>query len=187
MEEEGQRNTGNHMAELQNQDWAPMPHWRLALLSAFWLARSASEASVSLYLTQKQVSALVPASQREAAFAAVGLTSSIASLVWNPVCGSLSDSWLTSHSLGRRHPFLIMGVLLHLLVFASLAVLSGITAEFSTPGLVAAALPLLSLAFLFDSLFDAIAMAPYSALIPEYVLFHFSLFSISPPFFFFNF
>ena len=147
-----------------------MPHWRLALLSAFWLARSAYQSAVSLYLTQKQVSAIVPRAQRESVFAAVGLTSSIAALFWNPLCGSLSDAWLTPNPLGRRHPFLVAGTLLHLLSLGLLALLSTLPYRPDAhPALPAVVLPLLALALLLDSLFDALAMAPYSALIPECV------------------
>lgn len=115
------------------------------------------------------MSVLVPANQTETVFSAVGLIGSFASMFLNPMFGSLSDGWLTRNRFGRRHPFLIIGALLHIVSLGGLAWLSTFTAENSSLHTISWVLPVLSLWLLFDSLFDSICMAPYSALILDYV------------------
>jgi MFS family permease len=133
--------------------------------------RSVYQAAISVYLIQLQTESLLPpkSQQKETLFTAISLPGAFAAMFFNPIIGALSDRWVTPGKLGKRYPYIITGALCHACSFCLLALSSRWTHENSETTTVEILFPLLSVLMLFDNLFDALSMAPYSALIPEYV------------------
>ncbi len=130
-----------------------------ALLSLFWFATNAHWTAILIVLLPAQVLQMAPeAVKGQTVGLILGLGAAISMLV-APFFGALSDRVKTRW--GRRKPFLVVGVVGNILGLLALAYIP--TAGLPSP------IPLYLAAFMVVELFNNIATAPYSALIPDLV------------------
>ncbi len=132
---------------------------RQALLSFFWLATNAHWSAILIVLMPSQIKAAVGNDVKGSALGlALGLGALI-SMVAAPAFGALSDRIRLPG--GRRKPWVVVGVIGNILGLFGLAFLI-------QPGQPSSLLPW-TVVFLFVELFNNVATAPYSALIPDLV------------------
>ncbi|MCW5850509.1 MAG: MFS transporter [Anaerolineae bacterium] len=130
-----------------------------ALLSLFWFATNAHWTAILIVLLPAQVLQMAPEEVKGQTVGLIlGLGAAISMLV-APLFGALSDRVRTRW--GRRKPFLVVGVAGNILGLLALATIP--TAALASP------IPLYLAAFMVVELFNNVATAPYSALIPDLV------------------
>jgi MFS family permease len=132
---------------------------RQALLSFFWLATNAQWAAILIVTMPSQIKSAVGSDVKGTA---LGLTlglGALISMVAAPAFGALSDRIPLPG--GRRKPWVVIGTIGNIIGLIGLAYLL-------QPGK-PASLVGWTVAFLFVELFNNIATAPYSALIPDLV------------------
>ena len=130
-----------------------------ATLSLYWFAVNTHWTAILVVLLPAQVLQMAP---EEAKGQTVGLILGLGaavSMVVAPLFGALSDRVKTRW--GRRKPFLVVGVVGNVVGLVALAYIP--TAGLPSP------IPVYVIAFMWVELFNNIATAPYSALIPDLV------------------
>jgi MFS family permease len=131
----------------------PVPAVEQAALAAYWFGWSFLWLPLLVVVIPLQIMRLARDEDKGAAMGTALLLGSFVSLFAAPVFGSLSDT--STHPLGRRRPFMIVGA-----VIASIALF--IMA-------IAPSLGWFSFAFFLLSLANNMIMAPYSALVPDMI------------------
>ena len=129
---------------------------RQALLSAYWFAVSAHWTAILVVLLPAQAQQLGGDAFKGRTLGLVLLAGALVSMIVAPIFGAMSDR--VRSRLGRRRPFLIIGALGNMLALLGLAYL----ARPETLGFYI-------VAFMVVELFNNVATAPYSALIPDVV------------------
>lgn len=132
----------------------PMSHMRQALLSLFWFGLQAHWAAILLITLPKQAYLIGGDEAKGQTLGVVLLLGAFASMVAAPLFGSLSDHTLTR--FGRRRPWIVIGTLMNILGLMALAYLP-------------LSLPTLILTFVWIELWNNLANAPFTALIPDLV------------------
>ena len=130
-----------------------------AMLSFYWFATSVQWAAILTILMQLQVLDLVSADVKGQTLGLVLAFGALVSMFIAPFFGAWSDRVATRW--GRRTPFLVVGTLGNMLGLLGMAYLPSVRG--------ALALPLYIGAFMWVQLFNNIATAPFSALIPDIV------------------
>lgn len=137
----------------------PLSTSRQALLSFFWLATNAQWAAILIVTMPSQIKSAVGNDSKGTALGlALGLGAFI-SMLAAPAFGALSDRIRLPG--GRRKPWVVIGTVGNVIGLVGLAFLL-------QPGN-PASLARWTVAFLFVELFNNVATAPYSALIPDLV------------------
>ena len=139
---------------------AGRPHmsvWRQAALSLYWFATNAHWGAILITLLPLQASQIGGEQFKGTTLGAILAVGAFVSMVVAPLFGAWSDRIRTRW--GRRTPFLVVGTLGNAIGLLVLAFIP------STP----AALGAYVVAFIWIELFNNIATAPYSALIPDVV------------------
>jgi MFS family permease len=137
----------------------PMSTFRQILLSFFWFSTNMMWAAILIILMPSQIkSAVGDASKGSVLGLALG-AGALVSMIAAPVFGALSDRIRLPG--GRRKPWILIGT------FGNVIGLFGL-AYFMKPGDPGSVVPW-SIAFLFVELFNNVATAPFSALIPDMV------------------
>jgi MFS family permease len=134
-----------------------LPAWRQAALSLFWFASSMHWTAILITLLPLQASAIGGEAFQGTTLGQILALGALVSMAVAPLFGAWSDRIRTPW--GRRKPFLVAGTAGNI---AGLLVLAFVP---STP---AAIIPY-TLAYMTVNLFNNLATAPYSALIPELV------------------
>lgn len=145
-----------HAARLTAPSLPRMSNVRQALLSAFWFSTNAHWTAILIVLLPAQALLLGGDAAKGRTLAMVVVAGAIVSMVAAPVFGAISDR--VRLPMGRRRPFLIIGTIGNVIGLLGLA-------YFAQPN----TLWLYILAFMWVELFNNIATAPYSALIPDVV------------------
>ena len=127
------------------------------MLSLFWFAVGAHWSAILITLLPLQAEAVGGPKSKSLVLPAILLGGALVAMVVCPLVGAWSDR--TRSRLGRRKPFLIAGTILNVVGLLALAFIP------ATPD----ALVPYMLAFLWVELFNNLAAAPYSALIPDVV------------------
>ncbi|MFN8477341.1 MAG: MFS transporter [Kouleothrix sp.] len=131
--------------------------WQQAALSLYWFGSSAHWTAILITLLPLQAEAIGGADFKGQTLANILAVGAFLSMVVAPLFGAWSDRIRTRW--GRRKPFLVAGTVGNVLGLIALAFIP------STPG----ALVPYVLAYLWINLFNNLATAPYSALIPDVV------------------
>lgn len=129
--------------------------YRQAMLSLFWFSTSAHWSAILLILLPLQAKAIGGAAFKGRTLAAILLGGALVAMVVAPLFGAWSDR--TPTRWGRRKPFLVVGTVGNVIGLLALAFI---------PATPAALVPYI-VAFLGIELFNNLATAPYSALIPD--------------------
>lgn len=139
--------------------------WRQFLLSFYWLAVNAQWSAILTILVQSQVLVMVDPERKGRAVGLVMGIGAIAGILVPPLLGALSDRVM--FRMGRRRPFMLVGTAVNLLALAGMAYFPFLETEgfWGFTG----AYWLFALAFLVANFFSNVAMAPYSALLPDIV------------------
>jgi MFS family permease len=138
---------------------ARMSTLRQALLSFFWLATNVHWSAILIVLMPSQIKAAVGNDSKGTALGIALGIGALLSMVAAPAFGALSDRIHLPG--GRRKPWVIIGVIGNIIGLFGLA-------YFIQPGR-PESLTWWIIAFLWVELFNNIATAPYSALIPDMV------------------
>jgi MFS family permease len=128
-----------------------------AMLSLYWFSVSAHWAAILNILLPQQALAIGGDAFKGRTLGIILAFGAVVSMVVAPVFGALSDRVPTRW--GRRHPWLVVGTLLNIVGLIVLAYI---------PATPQAIVPYV-LAFMGIELFNNLATAPYSALIPDVV------------------
>ncbi len=140
----------------------PMSTFRQILLSFFWFATNVHWTAILLVTMPSQIKAAVGNDAKGSALGLVLGAGALISMVIAPVFGALSDRIrLPGFGGGRRKPWIVIGTLGNVIGLIGLAYLIQPGRPDSLVGWTAA--------FLVVELFNNIATAPYSALIPDLV------------------
>lgn len=131
--------------------------WQQAALSLYWFGSSAHWTAILITLLPLQAEAIGGSDFKGQTLANILAVGAFLSMVVAPLFGAWSDRIRTRW--GRRKPFLVAGTVGNVLGLTALAFIP------STPG----ALVPYVLAYLWINLFNNLATAPYSALIPDVV------------------
>jgi MFS family permease len=134
-----------------------MSSWRQAALSLYWFGSSAHWTAILITLLPLQAEAIGGADFKGRTLASILAVGAFVSMVVAPLFGAWSDRIRTRW--GRRKPFLVAGTLGNVACLLALAFIP------STPS----ALVPYVLAYMGVNLFNNLATAPYSALIPDVV------------------
>lgn len=145
-----------HTATLTAPALPRLSNLRQALLSAFWFSTNAHWTAILIVLLPAQAALLGGDAAKGRTLALVVVAGAFVSMVAAPIFGAISDR--VRLPMGRRRPFLIIGTIGNVLGLLGLA-------YFAQPD----TLWLYILAFMWVELFNNIATAPYSALIPDVV------------------
>jgi MFS family permease len=130
---------------------------RLAALSLYWFATSAHWTAILIFLLPAQASVIGGDAAKGRVLAVIMAAGALVSMLVSPFFGAWSDRVRTRW--GRRTPFLIAGVLGNILGLLAMAALPSSRDT----------LPVLVLLFMLVQLFNNLASAPYTALIPDVV------------------
>mmetsp|Transcript_15866 Transcript_15866/g.39129 ORF Transcript_15866/g.39129 Transcript_15866/m.39129 type:complete len:493 (+) Transcript_15866:321-1799(+) len=125
-------------------------------LSVYWFGWSAMMGPMLLSVIPTQIGLIVGKDRRGSALGDVLIWGSLVAVISAPVSGSLSDS--STHRWGKRSPFIATGISI-----ASLSLVMMIVAQSSK------SLSFYKFAFLLLSVANNVAMAPYTALVPDLV------------------
>lgn len=131
-----------------------LSHLRQALLSFFWFGIQAHWAAILLITLPKQAHLLGGDAAKGQTLGIVLLLGAFVSMIVAPLFGALSDRTLTR--FGRRRPWIVVGTVMNIAGLLALAHLP-------------LTLPLLILAFMWIELWNNVANAPFTALIPDCV------------------
>ncbi len=136
---------------------ARLSRFQQAMLSLYWFATSAHWAAILSILLPRQALAIGGDEFKGSTLGVILALGAIVSMVVAPLFGALSDRIRTPW--GRRHPWLVAGTLFNI---------AGLIALAYIPATPSAIVPYI-LAFMWIQLFNNLATAPYSALIPDVV------------------
>eukprot|EP01126_Amoeba_proteus_P009327 TRINITY_DN1353_c0_g1_i15.p1 TRINITY_DN1353_c0_g1~~TRINITY_DN1353_c0_g1_i15.p1 ORF type:complete len:424 (-),score=64.27 TRINITY_DN1353_c0_g1_i15:1077-2258(-) len=136
-------------------------HVQLFLLSIFWLGYQFFLTSTSILVVPNEIERITDADFKATALGIVISLGSLINAIFNPVFGSLSDQYNGAIRIyfGKRIPFVVFGVLG---ISGSLLFLAGL-AYFQR-------LPILAVTWIIVMFFAAFVQAPYSAIIPDWIL-----------------
>jgi MFS family permease len=134
-----------------------MTRWQQAALSLYWFGSSAHWTAILITLLPLQAAAIGGEEFKGRTLANILAVGAFLSMIVAPLFGAWSDRIRTRW--GRRKPFLVVGTLGNVIGLLALAFIP------STP----AALVPYVVAYLWINLFNNLATAPYSALIPDVV------------------
>lgn len=134
-----------------------MSSWQQAALSLFWFATNAHWTAILITLLPLQAELIGGSAFKGRTLGSIMLVGAFVSMVVAPLFGAWSDRIRTRW--GRRMPFLVVGTIGNVIGLLALAFIP------STPS---ALIPYV-VAFMWIELFNNIATAPYSALIPDVV------------------
>lgn len=133
----------------------PLTTAQQIVLSVYWLATSAHWSAILITLLPIQAESIGGAEFKGRTLGSILLFGALVSMVVAPFFGAWSDSVRTRW--GRRKPFLVVGTICNV---AGLLVMANIHAG---PG----ALPIYIATFMWLQLFNNLATAPYTALLPD--------------------
>lgn len=136
---------------------APISTWRQITLSLYWFATSAHWAAILITLLPLQAELIGGSAFKGRTLGTILLVGALVSMLVAPLFGALSDRVRTRW--GRRVPFLVVGTLCNIVGLLVLAFI---------PATPTALVPYV-LAFMWIELFNNLATAPYTALIPDIV------------------
>ncbi|MBA3943121.1 MAG: MFS transporter [Herpetosiphonaceae bacterium] len=131
--------------------------YRQAMLSLYWFATAVHWGAILQLLLPVQAEAIGGHDFKETTLGVILGIGALVSMVAAPIFGAMSDRWHTRW--GRRTPWLVVGTAGNVICLILLAYL---------PATRAAVVPY-ALAFMGIELFNNLATAPYSALIPDMV------------------
>lgn len=134
-----------------------MSTWRQAALSLYWFATNAHWTAILITLLPLQAELIGGAEFKGTTLGQILSIGAFASMVVAPLFGAWSDRVRTRW--GRRKPFLIAGTIGNVLGLLALALI---------PSVPSALVPYI-VAFIWIELFNNLATAPYSGLIPDMV------------------
>ncbi|MBK9942701.1 MAG: MFS transporter [Kouleothrix sp.] len=135
-----------------------MSAWQQAALSLYWFATNAHWTAILITLLPLQAELIGGAEFKGTTLGQILAIGAFASMVVAPLFGAWSDRVRTRW--GRRKPFLVVGTLGNVLGLLALAFI---------PSAPSALVPYI-MAFIWIELFNNLATAPYSGLIPDMVL-----------------
>jgi len=131
--------------------------WQQAALSLYWFATNAHWTAILITLLPLQAELIGGAELKGTTLGQILAIGAFASMVVAPLFGALSDRVRTRW--GRRRPFLVAGTIGNVLGLIALALI---------PSAPSALVPYI-VAFIWIELFNNLATAPYSGLIPDLV------------------
>lgn len=131
----------------------PLSNWKLAALSMYWFGFSFMWLPLFIVIIPLQVFTIAGDEAKGSSLGTTLLFGSLSSLVCAPMFGSLSD--VSTHRMGRRRPFMIVG--------AALATVSLFILALSP------SLHWFSFGFFMLSIANNMILAPCSALLPDVV------------------
>ncbi|MHB9134550.1 MAG: MFS transporter [Armatimonadota bacterium] len=134
-----------------------MSAWKQASLSFYWLATQIHWTAILMVLLPKQALSIGGTAHKGTALGTILLLGALTSMVVAPLFGAWSDRVRTRW--GRRKPFLVLGTLGNVIGLIALAFIPA-----RQESLVAYVV-----VFMWIELFNNLATAPYSALIPDVV------------------
>ncbi len=147
------------MATRQDFVRPPMSTFRQILLSVFWFSTNMMWSAILIITMPSQIKAAVGDATKGSALGLALGAGAFVSMLAAPIFGALSDRIRLPG--GRRKPWIVIGVIGNVLGLFGLAYLIQPGHPESVVGW--------SVVFLFVELFNNIATAPYSALIPDLV------------------
>ena len=133
--------------------------WQQAVMSFFWFATNAHWTAILLVTLPSQIKSAVGNDTKGSALGLALGIGALISMLASPVFGALSDRIKLPG--GRRKPWVVIGTIGNIISLFGLAFLI-------KPGDPSSITPWI-IAFLFVQLFNNLASAPYSALIPDMV------------------
>jgi MFS family permease len=175
-EENDEENDDEENEGALNVDSVPKPYrywplrmsqWRLCLMAVYWFGRNTYQAALVVVIVPSMMRQFVSDDWKLRTMSIINFVSMIFAVVASPIFGALSDRWVTSNALGRRHPYLIVGTAAHVLSLGGMALVAAVGVDVLYENYVL--LVLFAGLMVLDNVADACAMAPYSALIPDYV------------------
>jgi MFS family permease len=131
--------------------------WRQAALSLYWFATNAHWTAILITLLPLQAELIGGAEFKGSTLGQILAIGALASMIVAPLFGAWSDRVRTRW--GRRKPFVVVGTIGNVLGLLALAFI---------PSAPSALVPYI-LAFIWIELFNNLATAPYSGLIPDMV------------------
>lgn len=130
-----------------------------AALSLFWFGTSVHWTVILITTLPHQAQTMGGDAAKGQTLGVILLIGAFVSMVVAPVAGAISDRVVTR--LGRRRPWIVLGVLMNLIGLGGLAAFARPNDPLS--------LPLYILAFMWVEFWNNVATAPYAALIPDTV------------------
>ena len=134
-----------------------MSAWQQAALSLYWFATNAHWTAILITLLPLQAELIGGAEFKGTTLGQILAIGALASMIVAPLFGAWSDRVRTRW--GRRKPFVVVGTIGNVLGLLALAFI---------PSAPSALVPYI-LAFIWIELFNNLATAPYSGLIPDMV------------------
>lgn len=135
-----------------------LSHFQQAMMSLYWFATNVHWGAILIITLPKQAQIIGGNEAKGGTLGSILLAGAFVSMLIAPLFGALSDRVVTP--LGRRRPWIILGTLLNIPGLFGLI-------YFGQPGHIS--LPLYVLSFMWVELWNNVATAPFSALIPDIV------------------
>ncbi|MBI3739060.1 MAG: MFS transporter [Chloroflexi bacterium] len=136
-----------------------LSHFRQAMMSLYWFGTSAHWAAILIITLPKQAFLIGGDAVKGQTLGIVLLIGAFVSMVVAPLFGALSDRVITRW--GRRRPWIVVGTLMNVVGIFGLIYFPRANDMSS--------LPLFIVAFMWVELWNNVATAPFSALIPDVV------------------
>ncbi len=136
-----------------------LSHFRQAMLSLYWFGTSAHWAAILLITLPRQAFLIGGDAIKGQTLGVVLLIGAFVSMVVAPLFGALSDRMTTAW--GRRRPWIVAGTLMNVIGLLGLI--------YFPRSNDLASLPLFIVAFIWVEIWNNVATAPFSALIPDIV------------------